>query len=136
MLPSAAALALAVSAFAVSVGVAQADDYAGQTYADATSALAAAGLKGVVASRSGDSGPNDECVVSSSEMAPWRKGTDFAPVTDTVLLNLTCGAGVASATKPGNSAASPQGRAAIREAKQQAQQQQAQAAAAQAKAKR
>lgn len=134
MLSSATAVALVTCAAVLSVGVARADDYAGQTYADATSALAAAGLKGVVASRSGDAGSNDDCVVSSSEKAPWHKGDHFAPVTDTVLLNLTCGAGVASATKAGNSAASPAGRAAIQAAKQKALQQQQQQAAAQAKA--
>jgi hypothetical protein len=48
--------------------------------------------------------------------APWIKGDDFAPVTDTVLVNLNCNAAVASATKSGNSAASPEGRAALKAA--------------------
>ena len=56
--------------------------------------------------------------MTSSQSAPWIKGDDFAPVTDTVLVNLNCNASVASATKSGNSAASPEGRAALKEAKE------------------
>lgn len=118
---------------ALATGVAAADDYAGQKYSDVQSALAGSGMKGVVATRSGDSESDDNCVVTSSEKAPWLKGNNFAPVTDTVLLHLNCSASVASAKTPGNSAASPEGRAAIAQAKQQAAQQQA--AADQAKAK-
>ncbi|MFN3008345.1 hypothetical protein [Mycolicibacterium wolinskyi] len=120
----------------LATGVAAADDYAGQTYADAQSALADAGMKGVVSTRSGDSLSDDDCVVTSSEQAPWLKGDDFAPVTDTVLLNLNCNAGVATAKASGNSAASPEGRAALKKAKDEAEQEQEQAAADQAKAKR
>ncbi|OCB47333.1 hypothetical protein BKG61_23010 [Mycobacterium syngnathidarum] len=120
---------------ALATGVASADDYAGQKYSDAQSALADAGMKGVVATRSGDSEADDDCVVTSSEKAPWLKGDNFAPVTDTVLLNLNCSASVATAKTPGNSAASPEGRAAIAAAKQQAEQEQQQAEADQAKGK-
>jgi hypothetical protein len=114
-------------------GVAAADDYAGQTYADASSAIADAGEKGVIATRLGDALPDDECVVTHSEQAPWIKGDDFSPVTDTVLLYLNCNAGIASATTPGNSAASPEGRAAIQAAKEAAEQDHSTAAADQAK---
>jgi hypothetical protein len=108
----------AVSASAVSMavfgtGVAAADDYAGQTYADATSALSKASLKGVIATRVGNALADDQCIVTHSEKAPWIKGDKFAAVKDTVLLNLNCNATVASATTPGNSAASPEGRAAV-----------------------
>lgn len=126
----------AVAVGAVATGVASADDYAGKTYSDAQSALADAGMKGVISTRSGDSLSNDDCVVTSSEKAPWLKGDNFTPVTDTVLLNLNCSAGVASAKNPGNSAASPEGRAAIAQAKQQAEEEQQQAQADQAKARR
>ena len=110
-------------------GVAAADDYAGQTYADASSALSDNGLTGVIATRIGDAKPDDECIVTHSEKAPWLKGDDFAPVSDTVLLYLNCNATVASATTPGNSAASPEGRAAIKKAKEETAQDQATAAA-------
>ena len=127
-----AAIAIGASVIPVGIlatGVASADDYSGKTYADTQSALSSAGMKGVIASRSGDSEPDDKCVVTSSEKAPWIKGDKFAAVTDTVLLNLNCSAGVATATQSGNSAASPAGRAAIAAAQQQAAQDQSQAAA-------
>ena len=110
-------------------GIAAADDYAGQKYSDVTSKLSDASLKGVIATRTGDVTDDSDCIVTSSEKAPWIKGDSFAPVTDTVLLNLNCYATVASATQAGNSAGSPEGRAAIAAAQQQAQQDQAQAAA-------
>ncbi len=125
----------AVSAVAFGQGVAAADDYAGQKYSDVQSKLADASLTGVIATRVGDTQNESDCVVTSSEKAPWIKGDDFAPVTDTVLLNLNCYAGVASATEAGNSAGSPEGKAAIAAAAQQAQQDQAQAAADTAKGK-
>src|SRR5439155_16063490 len=119
----------AVSIVMFATGVAAADDYAGQTYADATKALSDANLKGVIASRFGDTLPSDQCVVTHSEKAPWIKGDKFAAVTDTVLLHLNCNATVASATTPGNSAASPEGRAAIASAQEAAAQDQSTAAA-------
>jgi hypothetical protein len=110
--------ATAVSMAVLGTGVAAADDYTGQTYGDASSAISGAGKKAVIASRTGDTLSEDKCVVTSSESAPWIKGDNFAPVTDTVLLHLNCNASVASAKDPGNSVASPQGRAAIAEAQQ------------------
>jgi hypothetical protein len=98
-------------------GIAAADDYSGQTYGDASKAIADAGKKAVVASRAGDTLSDDECVVTHSQSAPWIKGDDFAPVTDTVLVTLNCNATVATNKDPGNSAASPEGRAAIAAAK-------------------
>lgn len=112
--------ALMAGPLALGCGVAAADDYAGKTYADASGAIADAGEKAVIASRTGDVLTDDDCVVESSEQAPWIKGDDFSPVTDTVLLYLNCNAGVATATTAGNSAASPEGRAAIAEAKEKA----------------
>ena len=125
----------AMSTMVLTPGIAAADDYAGQKYSDVTSALADSDLTGVIATRSGDLVDDDDCVVTSSEKAPWIKGDDFAPVTDTVLLNLNCNAGVASAKTSGNSKASPEGKAAMAEAQKEAQQEQAQAAADQAKVK-
>ena len=127
--------ATALSTMVLAPGVAAADDYAGQKYSDVTSALGDADMKAVIATRSGDSLDDADCVVTHSELAPWLKGDDFAPVTDTMLLYLNCGAGVASAKAPGNSKASPEGRAAIAAAKEEAEQEQAQAAADQTKGK-
>jgi hypothetical protein len=99
----------ALSTALLKPGVAAADDYAGQKYSDVTSKLSDANLKGVIATRVGDLALDSDCVVESSEKAPWIKGDDFATVTDTVLLNLNCNLPVATATRAGNSAASPEG---------------------------
>ena len=101
-------------------GIAAADDYAGQTYSDASKAISDAGQKAVIASRSGDTLSDDDCIVTHSQSAPWVKGDDFSPVTDTVLVYLNCNATVANAKDPGNSAGSPEGRAAIAAAQQKA----------------
>lgn len=113
----------AVGATAVSMaffgsGVAAADDYSGQTYGDASKAISDAGKKAVIASRAGDTLTDDDCIVTHSQSAPWIKGDDFAPVTDTVLVYLNCNATVATAKDPGNSAASPEGKAAIQKAQE------------------
>lgn len=121
--------ATAVSMAMFGTGIAAADAYAGQTYSDASTALSNAKMKGVVAGRVGDMLPQDQCVVTRSQNAPWIKGDHFATVSDTVLLFLNCNATVASAGSPGNSAASPEGRAAIASANAAAAQDQATAAA-------
>jgi hypothetical protein len=110
----------AVCMAAFGTGIAAADDYAGQKYSDASSALSDAGEKGVIATRSGDQLADDDCMVSHSQKAPWLKGDDFAPVTDTVLLYLNCDAPVASAKAPGNSPTSPEGQAGVQAAKDEA----------------
>jgi pyruvate/2-oxoglutarate dehydrogenase complex dihydrolipoamide acyltransferase (E2) component len=91
-------------------GVAAADDYAGQTYADASSAASDAGLEVIVASRVGDKVSQDDCMVTSSQSAPFIHGDDFVHVSDTILFNLNCNAGYATANTPGPSLASPEGR--------------------------
>lgn len=103
-------------------GVASADDYAGQTYSDASSAISDASQKAVIASKVGDTLAQDDCIVDHSQQAPWIKGDDFAPVTDTVLLYLNCNAKVATNKTPGNSAASPAGQAELAAEAQAAQQ--------------
>ncbi|WP_435405467.1 hypothetical protein [Mycolicibacterium komossense] len=103
--------AAALAALAFSGGVAAADDYAGQSYSDASAAISSAGQKVVIASTVGDQDAQGDCVVSHSQKAPWIKGDSFAPVTDTVLVYLNCDAKLASNKTPGNSLASPEGQA-------------------------
>jgi hypothetical protein len=104
---------MAVDALVVSVsmasmamlgsGVATADDYSGETYADAAAAISSSKGTPVMASRIGDTVPQDQCVVTRSQkVADGNK----------VLLYLNCNATMASATDPGYSAASPEYRAA------------------------
>lgn len=104
--------ALTVATAVFGTAIAAADSYAGQTYADVSKALSGAKMKGIIASQVGDALPQDQCVVTHSEKAPWIKGDHFGPVNDTMLLYLNCDAPVASAVKPGNSLASPEGQAA------------------------
>jgi hypothetical protein len=103
--------ALALSA-ALGTGVASADDYAGQTYSDASSAASDAGQTVVVAARVGDKVDQDDCLVTRSQTAPFASANDGIHVSDTVQFYLNCNGGVASATSPGNSLASEAGRAA------------------------
>src|SRR6478736_1873934 len=111
---------MAVSMTFLGWGGAAADGYSGQTYSDASKAISDAGKKAVIASRAGDTLSDDDCIVTHSQSAPWIKGDDFSPVSDTVLVYLNCNATVATAKDPGNSAGSPEGRAAIAAAQQQA----------------
>ncbi|KDF02264.1 hypothetical protein Y900_025845 [Mycolicibacterium aromaticivorans JS19b1 = JCM 16368] len=105
------ALTLGATSLTLGSGVALADDYAGKSYSDASSAISSAGKKAVIASSVGDSLSQADCVVTRSQSAPWLKGDNFSPVTDTVLLFLNCNAKLATAGKPGNSLASPEGQA-------------------------
>lgn len=107
--------ALAVSAL-VGGGVASADDYAGQTYADAAAAISGSGGTVIVASRVGDKLAQDDCIVENTSkpsfIRPASDDTVFNTVTTEVRLNLNCNGGLASATSQGNSAASPEGKTA------------------------
>lgn len=104
-------------------GVALADDYAGQTYSAASSAISGAGKKPVIATSVGNALSQGDCVVTRSQSAPWLKGDNFSPVTDTVLLYLNCNAKLATAGQSGNSLASPEGAAEKAAEDQQAAQQ-------------
>jgi hypothetical protein len=104
------ALGLGAMSITFGSGVALADDYAGQSYSDASSAISGAGEKAVVATSVGDGVSQGDCVVTRSQKASWLKGDNFSPVTDTVLLYLNCDAKLATAGKAGNSLASPEGR--------------------------
>ncbi|TPG31898.1 hypothetical protein [Mycolicibacterium hodleri] len=122
--------ALAVSAL-LGGGVASADDYAGQTYSDASSAASDSGQTVVVASRVGSTLSQDDCLVERSQTAPFASANDGVHVSDTVQFYLNCNGGVATATTPGASVASPEGRAAKAAADEEEAKAQAEAAAAQ-----
>ena len=91
-------------------GLAVADDYAGQTYADASAAASDAGEDVVVAARVGDKLETDECIVTRSQTAPFADADDGAHYEDQVLFYLNCAGGHATVTNPGASVASPAGR--------------------------
>lgn len=106
--------ASAIGALAVSTllggGVAAADDYAGQTYADASSAASDAGKTVVVAGRTGDKLGQDDCLVDRSQTAPFASANDGVHVTDTVQFYLNCDGAYATAKSPGLSLGSQAGR--------------------------
>jgi hypothetical protein len=110
-------------------GVAAADDYAGQTYADASSAASDAGLSVVVASRTGDKLEQDDCLVTRSQTAPFASANDGAHVDGQIQFYLNCNGGYATATNPGASLASPEGREAKAAADEAAAQEEAELAA-------
>jgi len=91
-------------------GVAAADDYADQTYADASAAASDAGQTVIVASRTGARLAQDDCIVTSSQPAPFMHGTPRRFRPDIVLFNLNCNGGYATASNPGASLLSPEGR--------------------------
>jgi hypothetical protein len=113
---SATAAAFAALGLAGS-GVAVADsgpDVTGQKYSDAQSALSGAGLTPVVETTVGDQKAWPDCVVTRAQKRTVQPPPDSSgSATTQMLVSLNCDAPIASATAPGNSAASPEGRAAI-----------------------
>lgn len=107
------AAATAVAAMALfGTATAAADDYVGQTYADASEAMDDAGVDPVVATRTGDKLEEDDCIVTAAWSAPFVRdtGDEFEWAEDEMLVSLNCAGGYASATNPGASLASPAGR--------------------------
>jgi hypothetical protein len=108
------AAAVAMGLFGAGLASA-APDVVGQTYADASSAIDEEGLSAVVAVTVGGRLPQDECIVTNAQDAPYVRddGGEFTHSEDEVLLSLNCNGGHATATNPGASVASMQGKAAI-----------------------
>ncbi len=121
--------ALAVSAL-LGGGVASADDYAGQTYSDASSAASDAGQTVVVAATFGDKLSQGDCIVERSQTAPFASANDGVHVSDTVQFYLNCNGGYATAKTPGTSLGTQEGRAAKAAADQAAEEQEQSLAAA------
>ncbi|HXO54179.1 MAG TPA: hypothetical protein VN888_24865 [Mycobacterium sp.] len=84
----------------------------GQKYSDASSTLSSAGFKAVVASTVGDRLRWPDCVVSAQRDKGAAQQGNHPSAGKTVEVTLNCDAQPASATTPGLSAGSPNGRAA------------------------
>ncbi len=125
-----AAGAAAVAMLTLGVGTAAADDYAGQTYSEAAAAAGDAGQTVVIASRTGGKLADADCIVERSQAAPFIGGGSFAHVSDTVQFYLNCNGGFATATTPGSSMGSVEGRKFRAAAEEAAAQQQAEIEAA------
>ena len=85
------------------------NEYAGQTYADATQAISDAGQSAVIATRVGSFLPTDECMVTGSRSANFLDSSGINGG-GRVLLYLNCNDTYAKAGIPGNSLGSPEGR--------------------------
>jgi hypothetical protein len=110
-----------VAMVSVGTGVAQAaaaPSVVGQKYSDAQTALSGAGFTPVVSSTVGDQQSWPDCVVVDQvpRVVAAQENTGGS-ATDQMLVSLNCDAAVASAKVPGNSLASPAGRAAAAAAK-------------------
>jgi hypothetical protein len=101
------------------------DEYKGQTYNDAASAISKAGSTPIIATKVGSFLPTGQCIVTGSHNADFlnSSGTNSG---GKVLLSLNCNYMFALPGVPGNSLGSPEGKAAHDSAVQQAQQQQQQ----------
>jgi hypothetical protein len=91
-----------------------APDVTGKKYSDAQSAASAAGYSPVVVTTFGDQRAWSDCLVTRTQKrtAAPPANSSGSPAKQ-LLISLNCDADVASPTKAGNSAGSPEGRAAI-----------------------
>src|SRR5690349_10868417 len=115
-------------------GVASANgapDVVGMTYTDAVSKIEDGGGTAKISVTVGDRQDSmGDCLVTGATKAPFVEDSDgaFEHVDNVVLLSLNCDRGVATATTPGASLGSPEGRAFQAKAQKAAQEQQAAAA--------
>ena len=101
------------------------NEYVGQTYADAVSAIQQSGSNAKIASKVGSFLPTERCMVTGSRNANFLDGSGNNPG-GVVLLNLNCNYMFALPGVPGASHASPEGKAAYEDAVQKAQEAQQQ----------
>jgi hypothetical protein len=90
---------------------AAADPYIGKTYAEAASKIANRGGTVVIETVVGAQLPMDQCIVESWHRASYVKKDNFDHDRQRYLLALNCAAKVAGGGKPGNSLATPEGKA-------------------------
>jgi hypothetical protein len=95
--------------FGVGTAAASGPDVSGETYGKASSKLSGAGWTPVIASVVGDQLATDDCIVTSSAAASNLDSSGRSRGSQ-MLLNLNCNQSLAAPGKPGNSAASPEGK--------------------------
>jgi hypothetical protein len=103
----------AASMILLATGVANAGapTVVGQKYSDASSAISSAGDTVKVGTTFGDSVSQSDCIVTSQRTKSIPQSGSHPTAGTVVVVSLNCSPHVASATNPGYSAASPQGRA-------------------------
>jgi hypothetical protein len=109
---STAALTSLMLFLSTGVSAAGAPSVTGQTYGDASAALSSAGFTATVATTVGDRLPKEKCLVVGQRNESVAQNGSHSTGGKTVAVSLNCDNQQASATKPGFSAASPEGRAA------------------------
>lgn len=82
------------------------NEYAGQTYGDASQTIQQSGGADTIATVVGDQLPTSQCRVTGSRSASFLDASGSNPG-GRVLLDLNCNTDLASQGNPGNSAASP-----------------------------
>jgi hypothetical protein len=100
-----------------------APDVVGMTYSDAVSQIEDGGGTAKISVTVGDrQDAMGDCLVTSATDSPFVRddGGEFTHTSDEVLLALNCNRGAATATTPGASMASPEGRAFQAKAEEQA----------------
>ena len=127
-----AAGATALFALFGSGSAAAINEYKGMTFNDAANAASQAGQQVIIATKVGSFLPTGACIVTGSHSASFLDSSGNNPG-GRVLLELNCNYTFALPGVPGNSHASPEGKAAYDEAVQKAQEQ-AQAAQAEQEA--
>jgi hypothetical protein len=112
--------AAAMALFGTATSAAQ--DYVGETYADASEAMDEEGLDPIVATRVGGTLDEDDCIVTAAWEPPFLRGVGdgFEPSEDEMLVSLNCAGAFATATNPGTSVQHPLGRAAKSQAEEEA----------------
>ena len=113
-------IVLAAAAGAVSAmfgaGVANAEpDLTGMTYSDAKTTIQNMGATPQVSARVGDRLSENDCLVTGHTRSAKPPHGFPGAGTNIVLVALDCNGNVASATNPGYSAGSPEGRAVVKE---------------------
>ena len=107
ILAGAAAATAAAALFGAGIAGA-APDVVGDTYSDASSTIEQSGGSAIVATRTGSGADTGDCIVTNAWDGSFVR--DGSSSSGEVMVALNCNGDVASAGKPGNSAASPAGR--------------------------
>lgn len=107
-----AAVTLASTVLFGSPTAAAAPDVSGETYADASELIEGTGGTAVVATRTGNTVKQDDCIVTNAWDAPFTRDVEgeFEHAEGEVMLSLNCNNGHATVTQAGASVASPEGR--------------------------
>lgn len=111
----AGAAVIAAGLFGVGMAAAAPPNLSGQTYGKAVEQIKSWGATPVIATVVGDQLATDDCVVTNSAKASNLDSSGRSRGSQ-ILLNLNCNAVLAGPGKPGNSAATPEGQAALADA--------------------